>query len=59
MGRVLQEISLFNPESDRSCSQELSVSAGLKILQARALMSLKHAHALAEKFSVRAANVDL
>lgn len=31
--RVLQEISLFNPESDRSCSQELSVSAGLKILQ--------------------------
>ncbi|XP_016297303.1 protein transport protein Sec24C [Sinocyclocheilus anshuiensis] len=31
--RVLQEISLFNPESDGSGSQELSVSAGLKILQ--------------------------
>uniref|UniRef100_A0A8C1DVP1 Si:dkey-13n15.2 n=2 Tax=Cyprinus carpio TaxID=7962 RepID=A0A8C1DVP1_CYPCA len=31
--RVLQEISLFNPEPDRSGSQELSVSAGLKILQ--------------------------
>ncbi|KAF4112809.1 protein transport protein Sec24C isoform X1 [Onychostoma macrolepis] len=31
--RVLQEISIFNPESDRSGSQELSVSAGLKILQ--------------------------
>ncbi|XP_043096776.1 protein transport protein Sec24C [Puntigrus tetrazona] len=31
--RVLQEISLFNPESDRSGSHELSVSAGLKILQ--------------------------
>ncbi|XP_016142056.1 protein transport protein Sec24C [Sinocyclocheilus grahami] len=35
--RVLQEISLFNPESeDRSSSQELPVSAGLKILQAAA-----------------------
>ncbi|XP_051751434.1 protein transport protein Sec24C [Ctenopharyngodon idella] len=33
--RVLQEIALFNPESEnRSSSQELSVSAGLKILQA-------------------------
>ncbi|XP_050967234.1 protein transport protein Sec24C isoform X2 [Labeo rohita] len=34
--RVLQEISLFSPESDRSVSQELPVSAGLKILQAAA-----------------------
>ncbi|KAG1958215.1 protein transport protein Sec24C [Pimephales promelas] len=33
--RVLQEIVLFNPESEnRSSSQELPVSAGLKILQA-------------------------
>jgi len=38
LDRVLQEIVLFNPESEnRSSSQELPVSAGLKILQARVL----------------------